>query len=83
MNWQPTATVETLQARAKCLSQIRQFFEVAGVMEVDVPVLAPNGVTDLHIDCIPARVAGGGDGRNPVPTKLSRILYEAAIDCGT
>lgn len=56
MNWQPTATLETLQARAKCLSGIRQFFETAGVMEVDVPVLASTGVTDLHIDCISAQV---------------------------
>jgi len=58
MNWQPTATVETLQARAKCLSQIRQFFETADVMEVDVPVLATTGVTDLHIDCISVQVQG-------------------------
>lgn len=58
MNWQPTATVEALQARARCLSRIRQFFESADVMEVDVPVLAPTGVTDLHIDCISAQVQG-------------------------
>lgn len=27
-------------------------------MEVDVPVLAKTGVTDLHIDCIPAEISG-------------------------
>ena len=54
--WAPTATLETLRFRAECLSRIRQFFETAGVMEVDVPVLAITGVTDLHIDCISAQV---------------------------
>lgn len=55
-SWEPTATLETLRFRAECLSRIRQFFETAGVMEVDVPVLAVTGVTDLHIDCISAQV---------------------------
>ena len=59
MNWQPTATLETLRCRAELLSGIRGFFKDRDVMEVDVPVMAETGVTDLHIDCIPAQVSGG------------------------
>tara|TARA_R110001592_G_scaffold321037_1_gene599438 strand:+ start:184132 stop:185097 length:966 start_codon:yes stop_codon:yes gene_type:complete len=58
MNWQPTATLETLRCRAELLSGIRGFFKDRDVMEVDVPVMAETGVTDLHIDCIPAQVGG-------------------------
>jgi lysyl-tRNA synthetase class 2 len=56
--WQPTATLETLRYRAKILAQIRQFFEVRDVLEVDVPVLSGTGVTDLHIDCLQTQVSG-------------------------
>lgn len=58
MTWQPTATAEILKARARCLSHIRQFFKQVNVMEVDVPVLASAGVTDVHIECISAQVQG-------------------------
>jgi lysyl-tRNA synthetase class 2 len=57
-HWQPTATLETLKYRAELLSDIRGFFKDRGVMEVDVPVMAATGVTDLHIDCIPTQVSG-------------------------
>jgi elongation factor P--(R)-beta-lysine ligase len=57
-HWQPTATLETLRYRAKILAQIRQFFEVRDVLEVDVPVLSETAVTDLHIDCLQTQVGG-------------------------
>ena len=55
-NWQPAASIETLQNRAAIFSQIRQFFAERNVLEVDVSVLGETGVTDLHIDCIQAQV---------------------------
>ncbi|TNE81917.1 MAG: EF-P lysine aminoacylase GenX [Gammaproteobacteria bacterium] len=58
MDWQPTASLDTLAKRAGLLALIRAFFSDAGVMEVDVPVLAGTGVTDLHIDCLQTRIAG-------------------------
>lgn len=58
MNWQPTALLETLRSRAELQANIRQFFQSARVMEVDVPVLSETGVTDLNIDCIQAQVFG-------------------------
>ncbi len=58
VNWQPTASLETLRCRAKVQAQIRQFFEARDVLEVDVPVLSETGVTDLHIDCLHTQVSG-------------------------
>lgn len=58
INWQPTVTLETLRCRAELLAGIRGFFKDSDVMEVDVPVMADTGVTDLHIDCIRAQVSG-------------------------
>ena len=80
MSWQPTATKETLRVRAECLSRIRQFFEVADVMEVDVPVLAPYGVTDLHIDCIPAQVQGKTQYLQSSPEYYMKRLLAAGHD---
>ncbi|TNF08654.1 MAG: EF-P lysine aminoacylase GenX [Gammaproteobacteria bacterium] len=42
--------------RAKLLSSIRAHFDASGAMEVDVPVLAETGVSDIHIDCLQTRV---------------------------
>lgn len=49
MNWQPGATVEVLQARAKLLADIRAFFSGRNVMEVETPLLASASVTDPHL----------------------------------
>lgn len=56
--WRPIATLATLQKRAELLAQIRSFFARARVMEVETPLLGRHGVTDLHIECIEARVCG-------------------------
>lgn len=49
-NWRPSATIERLQARAKILQQIREFFAQRNVMEVDTPLLAHGGTTDPYIE---------------------------------
>ena len=51
-DWRPSATIATLQQRARLLADIRHFFDARGACEVDVPVLGVRGVTDLHIDCM-------------------------------
>jgi len=57
-DWQPNAPLATLKKRAELLAQIRSFFSLQAVMEVDTPILGRRGVTDLHIDCVQARVCG-------------------------
>lgn len=48
-SWQPSASLKQLQQRARIVAAIRQFFAERHVMEVDTPLLASHGVTDLHL----------------------------------
>lgn len=48
--WQPAATVERLHWRAASLARLRQFLSARGVVEIDVPALAPATVTDPHLE---------------------------------
>ncbi|MDP6165050.1 MAG: EF-P lysine aminoacylase EpmA [Gammaproteobacteria bacterium] len=58
--WQPTADHSMLHARAQVLAQVREFFAERGVLEVDTPVLSHFGVSDPHIDSIPAEFTPSG-----------------------
>ena len=37
--WQPSASIKNLLARAKIIADIRQFFTERGLLEVETPVL--------------------------------------------
>jgi lysyl-tRNA synthetase class 2 len=47
--WQPTASLEMLQTRARLLNNIRAFFAEKNVLEVTTPVLSQAGNTDPAI----------------------------------
>ena len=47
--WQPSASIENLLARAKIIAEIRRFFTDRGLLEVETPVLSAFGVTDVHL----------------------------------
>lgn len=49
MNWQPTASINNLKKRAETLAQIREFFALRKVLEVDTQALSHATVTDLHL----------------------------------
>ncbi len=49
-DWQPSAALTALQARAALLEVVRGFFKQRGVMEVDTPLLASAPVTDPAIE---------------------------------
>ncbi|MGC7560978.1 elongation factor P--(R)-beta-lysine ligase [Pasteurella sp. PK-2025] len=48
-NWQPSASINHLLARAKIIAEIRRFFTDRGLLEVETPVLSEFGVTDVHL----------------------------------
>ncbi len=48
-HWRPSISIKNLKARAKILTQIRNFFAAHDVMEVETPVLSRAAVTDLHL----------------------------------
>lgn len=54
-NWQPSADLDTLRARAALLADIRAFFAARGVMEVQTPVLSRAATVDRHIDSFVTR----------------------------
>jgi lysyl-tRNA synthetase class 2 len=47
--WQPTASRETIQWRARLLQDIRAFFDQRGVLEVETPLLSSSRCTDPHL----------------------------------
>lgn len=49
LEWQPSATLNNLQLRAKILQKTRQFFEELGVLEVDTPLICASTATDPYI----------------------------------
>lgn len=46
----PSATKQTLVARAKLIQKIRAFFDSRDILEVSTPVLSAVTTTDVHID---------------------------------
>ncbi len=64
MQWQPTATFETLRLRAELLDSLRNFFKHKGVMEVEVPILLNAAVTDPHIESMQVTCEFGTKGKH-------------------
>ena len=52
IDWQPTASLDTLRERARLLTAIRHFFSERGVLEVETPILGHGGSTDPHLDSL-------------------------------
>lgn len=63
--WQPAASLQALKIRADMLKAVRAFFDQRDVLEVETPILAHAGVTDLHLHNLTTRLSGPG---MPVPT---------------
>lgn len=57
--WRPGCGIETLQARARTLAEVRAFFAERGVLEVDTPVLGRTTVTEPAIDSLHVDTAAG------------------------
>lgn len=58
--WRPSASPAALKSRAQQLAFVRGFFAEREVLEVETPVLAKHGVTDVNLDSVAADVAAAG-----------------------
>ncbi|NTS75284.1 elongation factor P--(R)-beta-lysine ligase [Catenovulum sp. SM1970] len=58
MNWQASANLTALKQRAKMFAQIRHFFAERNVLEVETPLLATSGITDLHLENLTSQYTG-------------------------
>lgn len=67
-DWQPTASLSALRARARLLAAVRRFFSERDVMEVDTQVLSHCAVSDPFIDSIEAQY-------RPTPDQPAQTLY--------
>jgi len=54
MQWEPSATLETIHKRAQIYQQIRNFFYARDFLEVDTPLLSKTTNTDAQIASIQA-----------------------------
>jgi lysyl-tRNA synthetase class 2 len=54
-DWMPTASIATLEERAKMLRSIRDYFAATRALEVETPSLSAAAVTDVHLASVEAR----------------------------
>ena len=79
-DWRPSAALERLRQRAGWLASIRAFFAARGVIEVETPLLARAGVTDVHIDGLRERHTGRWLQSSP-EYAMKRLLAAGLGDC--
>ena len=58
MNWRPSASLQSLQCRARMLTAARDFFAEHHVLEVETPILSAAAVSDAQLESLHTRIAG-------------------------
>jgi len=56
ISWRPSATLGTLELRARMLRVAREYFAATRTLEVETPTLSRAAVTDVHLATVGARV---------------------------
>lgn len=54
LHWQPSASITDLKYRATFMARIRRFFNDRGYWEVETPIMARHGVSDVYLSNIKA-----------------------------
>jgi len=84
MAWQPTATTEMLQFRARVLAQIRAFFAARNILEVETPALSTAGTTDPALQSFTTQSGALGATRLTLHTSpefaMKRLLAAGSGD---
>ena len=57
-HWQPSAPIFALRERARILASIRAFFTTRDYLEVETPIMARFGVSDVYLSNIKAQFRG-------------------------
>lgn len=82
--WRPSATWDTLRARARLLRVARAFFARRDILEVETPTIGRHGVTEPHIASIGVRLAARPDTPHFLQTSpeyaLKRLLATGGPD---
>jgi len=58
MAWQPSATIDNLKLRAKIIASVREYFANLGYLEVETPIMAQHGISDVYLENISAKFRG-------------------------
>lgn len=58
LSWKPSASIALLRQRALFMAAIRQFFTSRDFLEVETPIMARYGVTDVYLSNIQAAFRG-------------------------
>lgn len=58
MTWQPSASLESLKARAELNRYLREFFAMRDVLEVETPILSQAGVSDPFLNPVQGQCMG-------------------------
>jgi len=77
-DWQPTASIARLKARARLLQDIRTYFSDRGILEVETPLISRAGNTDPEIHSI--KTDTGGYLRTSPEFPLKRLLAAGSGD---
>jgi lysyl-tRNA synthetase class 2 len=87
-DWQPTASIEALELRARLNASVRGFFAERGVLEVETPVMSRGGNTEPNIASFTVDFSGRTDGgprtrwlRTSPEYALKRLLAAGVGDC--
>ncbi|MFI4962258.1 MAG: elongation factor P--(R)-beta-lysine ligase [Legionellales bacterium] len=75
VSWQPSASIELLGQRAQLMAQIRKFFTQRHYLEVETPIMARYGVTDVYLSNIKATFRGASYSMQTSPEyHMKRLL---------
>ncbi|MFO7304856.1 MAG: EF-P lysine aminoacylase EpmA [Gammaproteobacteria bacterium] len=79
-DWKPTASIATLELRARMLRAAREYFTATRALEVETPALSCATVSDVHLASVTARVMNQSRYLHTSPEYCMKRLLAAG--CG-
>lgn len=79
-NWRPSASIATLEVRARMLRAAREYFTATRALEVETPTLSAAAVSDVHLASVAAAANGQSRFLHTSPEYAMKRLLAAG--CG-